>query len=843
MTEDTRPPAKPDRDHDGFGGKEILLQTINEFALNLFAIRTRDDLFWYVAREVVGRMGFDDCVIYQIDQDRNVLCQVAAIGSKNPKGREIANALEIPVGQGITGHVAQSRRPEVVADLTKDDRYIADLEPALSEICVPLFIDDQVVGLIDCEDTRPDHFGDEHLETLTTIAALTGAKMKLIGETARVEEQSAALSRLNEQLRTEAEERKKSLEALRRSEERLQQAAELAGLGHWVWDSITDRCLFCSERYARLHGVTPEQYIARAAGLDGSFGLTHPEDRAALRENLRALRGGAAIAMEYRTLGPDGKIRHVREVARPIFDDEGRVVQEIGTCLDVTQHKQIEKDIRTREVWLRAILENSPLQIVLKDTERRIMAISKNVGATLELTPSEFIGFRTSDFLPPELAEIYDKADRHVLATGEALQQETVEELDGKTQHYLNAKFPLRDDAGVIIGVCSLTSEISDLKTAETHLLRAQKMEAIGQLTGGLAHDLNNLLAVIQGNAEFLASKTPEHGSLTDPILRASARGAELTQRLLAFARQQPLAPKSVDLKALVASMSDLLSGTLGATIEIETKSDSDLWQARADPGQVENALLNLALNARDAMSKGGKLTIETSNAPLDDRYVVEHADAMSGDYIVLAVSDSGTGMTPEVQARAFEPFFTTKGVGQGSGLGLSVVYGFAKQSGGHVNIYSEPGRGTTVKLYLPRAAAPAAAQAARPRDALPPGQNERILVIEDDPDVRSLADRMLVSLGYRVTATADAAGARMLLASGEAFDLVLSDVILPGGTSGPEFADEAKASHPALGFIFMSGYPADAAKRNGFVGSDKVLLNKPFQLAQLAKVLREALD
>ncbi len=384
--------------------------------------------------------------------------------------------------------------------------------------------------------------------------------------------------------------------------------------------------------------------------------------------------------------------------------------------------------------------------------------------------------------------------------------------------------------------------DVTARKAAEARLRQSQKMEAVGQLTGGVAHDFNNLLAVIMGNTDILIRRREYKKGSLESILKAAKRGAELTQRLLAFSRQQPLRPQAIDLKALVAGMSDLLTRSLGETIEIEIRADPGLQNALADAGQVENALLNLALNARDAMADGGKLTIECSNIRLDDFYVAENPDALAGDYCVLTVSDEGTGMTEEVKAHAFEPFFTTKEVGEGSGLGLSMVYGFAKQSGGHVTLYSEEGRGTTVKLYLPQAETPPAREDTSQEQEAPQGQGETILVIEDDPDVRDLAQQMLRGLGYRVIEAADAAAAQKVLAAGEAVDLVLSDVILSGGTSGPEFAEQARAVYPDLKIIFMSGYPAEAAKRSGVLGADQVLLNKPFRMHALAKALRQAL-
>jgi len=288
--------------------------------------------------------------------------------------------------------------------------------------------------------------------------------------------------------------------------------------------------------------------------------------------------------------------------------------------------------------------------------------------------------------------------------------------------------------------------------------------------------------------------------------------------------------------------MSELLGRTLGETIQVETKVQASLWAASADPGQVENALLNLALNARDAMPNGGKLTIECANARLDEAYKAENPEAVAGDYVVLTVHDTGTGMSDEVRARAFEPFFTTKEVGQGSGLGLSMVYGFAKQSGGHVAICSEEEQGTTVRLYLPRGERATVYENASQQRETPLGQGETVLVIEDDPGVREAAGRILEELDYQVTLVADAAAADEALSNGGAVDLLLSDVVLPGGTSGPEFAEQARKRCPDLRVVFMSGYPAQVAGRAGFLDGDTVLINKPFRRQELAKALRDAL-
>jgi PAS domain S-box-containing protein len=385
--------------------------------------------------------------------------------------------------------------------------------------------------------------------------------------------------------------------------------------------------------------------------------------------------------------------------------------------------------------------------------------------------------------------------------------------------------------------------DMTTRKRLEEQLRQAHKMEAIGNLAGGVAHDFNNLLAVILGHSELLEERLEnDDRSSTQAMIQAATRGAELTQRLLAFSRRQPLQPDIVDLGGLVDGITGLLSRTLGATIEVETVSAPDLWRTLADAGQVENALLNLAINARDAMLGGGRLTIESANVTLDEDYAARQ-QVRPGDYVTLAVSDTGDGIAPDVLPHVFDPFFTTKDVGKGSGLGLSMVYGFAQQSGGHVTIYSEPGHGTTVKIYLPRTEEGAAASAFNAAAAAPEARGETVLVVEDDKDVRDLAAAYLRSLGYVVIEAADAEAALVALAEASRVELLLSDVMLPGGMSGPDLAAEVKRRRPETKVLFMSGYPDNAMASHNLLDDAADLLNKPFQRRDLAAKLRAVLD
>ena len=406
----------------------------------------------------------------------------------------------------------------------------------------------------------------------------------------------------------------------------------------------------------------------------------------------------------------------------------------------------------------------------------------------------------------------------------------------------------IRDAGGELIGFAKVTRDLTERRAAEERLRQAQKMEAIGQLTGGVAHDFNNLLAVISGNLEALYRRleAPEHADLRRYVtggLRGTERAAGLTHRLLAFARRQPLDPAPVSVNTIIAGMSEMFRRTFGETILVETVLAAGLWSVFVDPNELENSLLNLAVNARDAMPDGGKLTIEAANVHLDELYAAE-AEVVPGQYVGIFVSDTGVGMSSETVAKAFEPFFTTKEIGRGTGLGLSQVYGFIRQSGGHVKIYSELGSGTTVKLYLPRHMSPDGARdrLAGPR-AVPQGRGELVMVVDDDHDVRRMAVEMLGELGYLTVEAADAATALRLLAAHRDVKILLTDVGLPGGANGRQLADEARRRQLGLKVLYTSGYPRNAIVHHGRLDPGVALLMKPFTYQDLAVKLRSILD
>jgi signal transduction histidine kinase/CheY-like chemotaxis protein len=391
----------------------------------------------------------------------------------------------------------------------------------------------------------------------------------------------------------------------------------------------------------------------------------------------------------------------------------------------------------------------------------------------------------------------------------------------------------------------AMVQRFREIEATESQVRQAQKMEAIGQLTGGVAHDFNNILTVITGTIEILGEAVkdrPHLAQIANMIAAAAARGADLTQHLLAFARRQPLQPHSVDVNALIVEAARLLQPTLGEQIEIESMLAHDSAPALIDPSQLSTAILNLALNARDAMPNGGRLTLETKNVVLDENYAAMSNDVKPGDYIMIAVSDSGKGIPANQLEKVFEPFYTTKDIGKGSGLGLSMVYGFVKQSNGHIRIYSEEGHGTTVKLYLPQAAGVADALPAKAGIAEFERGDESILIVEDDALVREYVVTQISRLGYDTLAASNGAEALAIINGPERIDLLFTDVIMPGGMNGRQLAIEAQLLRPGLKILYTSGYTENAIVHHGRLDVGVLLLPKPYVSSDLARMIRTAL-
>jgi PAS domain S-box-containing protein len=548
----------------------------------------------------------------------------------------------------------------------------------------------------------------------------------------------------------------------------------------------------------------------------------------------------APVQREISYVGDNGT-RTALFVKFPLFDSQGNVEAVASFSTDLTEQ-------RRAETWFRTIMDHAPASVVLKDLQGRYLFVNKALERWLGRTGAELIGKTTSEVFPPDYAAAHDAFDREVIEAKVPLQREFLAPFSTGNRSVLFLKFPIFGANGEIEGVGSIGTDITDQKQAEAQLAHAQRMEAVGQLTGGIAHDFNNLLTVIIGNSELLAGELKNNERLhplAQVALDAAERSASLTQRLLAFGRRQMLAPQPTDANLLLQDMEDLIERAAGENSRIEYRHAADLWPALVDPGQLETAILNLVVNSRDAMPLGGRIVIETENVELDDSYTQLNPDAKPGEYVVIAVSDTGTGMPPEVIARVFEPFFTTKEIGKGTGLGLPTIYGFIKQSGGHVSIYSEVGHGTVVRLYIPRAGSPSIVPGLQPGGAeeLPRG-DERILLVEDDKLVREHTESQLVGLGYSVTSACNPDDALKLATLVGKPDLLLTDVIMPGGKNGRELAARMRERWPDLKVLFTSGYTDGAMPELAEgMAEDLHFLAKPFRRKDLAIKVREALD
>ncbi len=550
------------------------------------------------------------------------------------------------------------------------------------------------------------------------------------------------------------------------------------------------------------------------------------------------------------------------------------------------ERQRAEAELRSSRARLERVLDTSPVGIVEITRHGEFLYVNTTAERILQVGRGELEGRRYQDLswvlkspdgetlsasqLPAARAsagelvigtelEMFNPADKRTLMLSvnaapmiENGQVQTVLIAFGDITERYRTERALRAAEGKLRAMNQnleqrVADEVASRQHIEEALRQSQKMEAIGQLTGGVAHDFNNLLTIILGNLENLEHRLPPEDGLQRHIAAASrgaSRAAALTNRLLAFSRRQPLVPSVVDVNALVAGMSELLRSTIGEGTNVETGLGDEVWPAFVDASQLENALLNLAVNARDAMSSGGKLTIETENCEIDPAEAATEEDLQPGQYVCISVGDTGCGMSEEVLAKAFEPFFTTKDIGQGTGLGLSQVYGFIKQSGGHVSIRTGIGEGTTVRLYLPRRPEPVKTQDEAPSPPSPRGRiEETVLVVEDDPDVRAYTEGMVGELGYRVLAAHDSAAALQVLDAHPEVDLMFTDVGLPGGCDGRRLADEARQRHPALKVLFTTGYARDAIVHGGRLDPGIEVVFKPFRYSELALRIRHALD
>ena len=658
--------------------------------------------------------------------------------------------------------------------------------------------------------------------------------------------------------------------ALRDREAELARVQQLGRIGGLEVDLRTGFRNRRSPEYLLIHGLPPD---AANESHDDWVRRIHPEDREATEKKFRdaiASRVGE-YTVQYRIIRPsDGETRWISVKSTIERDENGRAVRLVGAHTDVTEQVVAEQALRQSEERYRKLADqlaelNATLaQRVEEKTRERdriwnvsqdLLVVADRSGVWQTVNPA---WTRTLGWSEAELLDRTSEWLEHPDDNGLTRTQVKKLGADGTTVRF-ESRFRHKDGSyrwlswtgvsereriyAVARDVTAEKAAAERLRATEEALLQSQKMEAVGQLTGGIAHDFNNLLTGIVGSLDLLQTRLNQ--GRTDNVARyinaamtSANRAAALTHRLLAFARRQPLIPKSVDVNQLVVSLEDLLRRTIGETIDLQIVAAADLWSTLCDPNQLESALLNLAINARDAMPDGGRLTIATSNARLDS--VTAETPALSpGDYVCIIVTDTGVGMSAEVAARAFDPFFTTKPIGQGTGLGLSMIYGFARQSNGHVIIDSRIGQGTKVRLYLPRHRGDIdASQASAARMAEHAATGETVLVIEDEPVVRGVVLEMLAEQGYRTLEAVDGPSGLKILRSDQRIDLLVTDVGLPG-MNGRQVADQARESRPDLKILFITGYAESVAMADGFLQPGMEMITKPFDLDHLAQRIR----
>jgi PAS domain S-box-containing protein len=618
-------------------------------------------------------------------------------------------------------------------------------------------------------------------------------------------------------------------------------------------EHVRDLSIAASERLAVINRVVE---LTRAGDFEGALDVVREGQGYAAMTRLRAkaamVSTSEQILLEQRTARAerDERVNLIIGLALGAVALIGLVGSAISQAI-VNRRLTLSQAARAAgEALHQAIFNNVPdylFVLRIEDGDRFVVGdLNPAFERAMSVDAERIRGRALHELMPARAADTLIAHYRRVRAAdAPVLTRDVIPGLPDGPRTWESILAPVKNAQGVTDRIIGTVRDITDRVKAEERLRAAQRMEAVGQLTGGVAHDFNNLLQVIRGNLELLEPALKGQSQMQRRLknaLHAADRGGQLTRQLLAFARRQPLEPQVLNLSRLVGDMADLLRRTLGEAIEVETVVAGGLWNTLADPAQVESAILNLALNARDAMPDGGRLTIEITNAVLDEAYARRFEDLAAGQYVLLAVSDTGEGMDAATQAKVFEPFFTTKSDGKGTGLGLAMVYGFVRQSSGHVQIYSESGQGTTVKIYLPRSRQPETAPALAAEVLPPPTEGRTILVVEDEEAVRAAAIGMLEGLGYRCVEAPNATHALEILKDGTEVHLVFTDVVMPGPLKTRDFAETVREMAPDLPILFTSGYAENAVTHQGRLDEGVSLISKPYARDDLARRVAQLL-
>jgi PAS domain S-box-containing protein len=815
------------------------LDTLSRANEAVFRATTEDSLYRQMCQVVVDFGGYALAWIGLAEDDPGKTVRPVAYAGRGSDYLERADITwaDAERGRGLTGTAIRDGVVQMNHNSADDPRMAPWREEVLkrglvSSIAFPLQDDSRVFGALSIYSRHLDAFGTEEVALLSRLAS--NLSYGVVALRARADRELAA--RNLEQAKEKAE----------RAEALLQDAIDTIGEAFLICDA-EDRHVLCNESYRRIYEYeSGEQWVAGRTREDG------------LRRSLANSRFAEPAGRDPAWV--EEWVRKSLEVPswaeRPLADGRCLLVtrQRMRSggiavlMVDITPLKQAQSALRDSEVRLERAQEIAQIGNWELDVATGDIVWSRQLhrmfGLPLDFKPTrESIGpgVHAAD-LQPRLDWIAD------LAAGRQRDpmEMRIRRPDGEERLILTEGRPEVDADGVIRRIVGTAQDITERRQTERALAQSQKMDALGQLTGGMAHDFNNMLGIIIGNLDLLKPLVGANAMADELCAEArdgAVRCADLIRRLLAFARRQSLRAERTDVNALVSDVSRMLGRTLGERITLTLDLDAALWPVQVDAAQLEAALINMATNARDAMPKGGQLAITSRNTTLDAGYAAHHPDASAGDYALIEVSDTGTGIPPEIVNRIFDPFFTTKGAGQGTGLGLSMAFGFVKQSGGHLSVYSEPGLGTTFRLYLPRSDGGEAAPASAPGSDAVVGGAETVLVVEDNAQLRRTAERQLTELGYTVREADGAEPALTLLSGTDAVDLLFTDIVMPGAMDGLDLAYQAARLRPGLRVLLTSGFPGGRAADQRVADSPYRLLDKPYSLKELAQAVRTALD
>jgi PAS domain S-box-containing protein len=687
----------------------------------------------------------------------------------------------------------------------------------------------------------PFGLNESFLLLLTFMVSLSLPSLALSADVAMRRATEESLRRTQDELDSRVKER---TAALADANIHLQEAQRLANLGSWSWDIEQDRVSWSDQLY-EIYGVSRQRFHGTVAEF---FNFIHPDDRAQVEESIEAaLHSGREFTHEERIVRADGGIRYLHSTGEVVRNDNGAAIRMLGVCLDVTARKEAERALRQSEQSFRLLLRGvRDYAIYMLDPQGQVLTWNAGAARIKGYQADEIVGRSYALVFTAEAREAGEP--EHTLAAaareGQLETQGWRLRKDGSRFYATSVIDAIRNEAGALIGFAMVTRDITEQREAQIaleetreQLAQAQKMEALGQLTGGIAHDFNNLLMIVSGYAQILQGRLKEAKNLqaVEAIRAAAGRGEKLTRQLLAFSRRQQLMPVVVDLRQRIDAVRDMLAPSLRGNIELTCDIEDKIWPVEVDLGELELALVNIAVNARDAMPDGGAITVSARNVVLKSGSA---AGALEGDFVALAIIDTGSGMPPEVLARVFEPFYTTKPVGKGTGLGLSQVHGFAMQSGGAATATSEPGKGTVVTIYLPRSQSLPTANLADAAFGATDQTRGTVLLVEDSREVAEVTATLFEQLGYRVVRAENAAEALRHLQQGIHFDLLFSDIVMPGPMNGIALAQACRDNFPDIPVLLTTGFSDAAQSADGRFD----ILRKPYELSALERAVENAL-